>query len=65
MVNLIPVVKEGVNGKPISLHKRVLQILKNHLTVHLKCTQRTEHKVTAGKGHYPEKSTVCQEVMPG
>ena len=65
MVNLIPVVKEGANGKPISSHKRVLQILKNNLAVHLKYTQRTECKVTAGKGHYPEKSTVCQEVMSG
>ena len=56
MVNLIPAVKEGVHGKSISLHKRVLQILKNDLAVRLKYIPRTECKVTAEKGHYPENS---------
>ena len=56
MVNLIPAVKEGVHGKPISLHKRILQILKKDLAVHLKYIRRAEHKVTAGKGHYSENS---------
>ena len=46
---------EGLHGKPISLHKRILQILKD-LAVHLKYIRRTECKVTAGKGHYPENS---------
>ena len=64
MVNLILAVKEGVHGKPISLHKRVLQILKKDLALHLKYIHRTECKVTAGKGHCPKK-VICQEVMSG
>ena len=65
MVNLIPAVKEGEHGKPISLHKRVLQILKKDLAIHLKYIPRTEYKITAEKEHFLEKSRVCQVEMSG